>query len=259
MVDRHAAGGEHALEVAVADRELQVPPDRPENDLGREAEAAEGPGVGHEQRSRIGGRWDHGLPLNATEPVIGYRGEHGLGVGIVRVEPLVDLLGRKDEGHAVVDRLHVRVRFSRDDRERVEVVPGAPQTREGKRALVRVADREGLLMRPVALPFVEAGNRHDQATRRICVAKGRLLAHGLGAGVDHAVADLLVLRPMGDEAPAHESELVLVILDTDHRDALGRGDVVSEGQGKASWASNAKPARDIVEVVDVVEAATHNI
>ena len=68
MVDRHAAGGEHALEVAVADRELQVPPDRPENDLGREAEAAEGPGVGHEQRSPTGGRWDRGLPLNATEP-----------------------------------------------------------------------------------------------------------------------------------------------------------------------------------------------
>ena len=31
-----------------AKRKLQVPPDRPEDDLGREAEAAKGPGVGYE-------------------------------------------------------------------------------------------------------------------------------------------------------------------------------------------------------------------
>ena len=29
MIDLNAAVGEHALEIAVADRELQVPPDRP--------------------------------------------------------------------------------------------------------------------------------------------------------------------------------------------------------------------------------------
>ena len=65
-----------------------------------DTEAAEGPGLGHEQRSRIGGRWDHGLPLNATEPPRGsgalkdpYRprsaigrpqphaGAHGYGIG----------------------------------------------------------------------------------------------------------------------------------------------------------------------------------
>src|SRR3712207_1155337 len=43
VVYLHAAVGEHPLEVAVADRELQVPPDRPEDDLVREAEAAEEP------------------------------------------------------------------------------------------------------------------------------------------------------------------------------------------------------------------------
>ena len=56
MVDLDAAVGEHALEVAVADRELQVPAHRPEDDLGREAEAAERPGVGHERCSRRGWR-----------------------------------------------------------------------------------------------------------------------------------------------------------------------------------------------------------
>ena len=55
VVDLDAAVDEHALEVAVADRELQVPPHRPEDDLGREAEAAEEPGVGHERCSEGGG------------------------------------------------------------------------------------------------------------------------------------------------------------------------------------------------------------
>jgi hypothetical protein len=41
VVDHHAAVGQHQLEVVVADRELQIPAHRPENDLGREAEAAE--------------------------------------------------------------------------------------------------------------------------------------------------------------------------------------------------------------------------
>src|SRR3954451_6459818 len=36
VVDRHTAVGQHPLEVAVADRELQVPAHRPEDDLGRE-------------------------------------------------------------------------------------------------------------------------------------------------------------------------------------------------------------------------------
>jgi predicted TIM-barrel fold metal-dependent hydrolase len=52
VVDGDAAVGEHALEVAVADRELQVPAHRPQDDLGREAEAAERPGVGHGRGSR---------------------------------------------------------------------------------------------------------------------------------------------------------------------------------------------------------------
>jgi hypothetical protein len=56
VVDRDPTVSEHPLEVAVADGELQIPPDRLEDDLGREAEAAEGPGRGHGQRSRRG-RW----------------------------------------------------------------------------------------------------------------------------------------------------------------------------------------------------------
>jgi hypothetical protein len=42
VVDLGPSVGEHALEVAVADRELQVPPDRLEDHRGREAVALVG-------------------------------------------------------------------------------------------------------------------------------------------------------------------------------------------------------------------------
>src|SRR4051812_45921622 len=73
VVDLNPAVGEHQLEVAVADRELQVPAHRPQDDLGREAEAAEGPGVRHDGCSRREVARApllpaYASPLNATEP-----------------------------------------------------------------------------------------------------------------------------------------------------------------------------------------------
>src|ERR687893_2943244 len=55
VIHRDASVGEHGLEVAVADRELQVPAHGPEDYLGREAEAAERSGGGHR---RYSGRTD---------------------------------------------------------------------------------------------------------------------------------------------------------------------------------------------------------
>src|SRR4051812_15989375 len=54
VIDRDAPVGEHGLEVAVADRELQVPAHRPQDHLGREAEAAERSGGGHKRYSGRG-------------------------------------------------------------------------------------------------------------------------------------------------------------------------------------------------------------
>src|SRR4051794_38831568 len=54
VIHLHAAIGEHGLEVAVADRELQVPAHGPKDHLGREAEAAERAGGGHGGYSRKG-------------------------------------------------------------------------------------------------------------------------------------------------------------------------------------------------------------
>src|SRR3954466_5100284 len=66
VIDLDPTIGQHQLEVAVADRELQVPAHRPEDDLGREAEAAEQPGIGHKRRSRRGWRGERcSYPLTA--------------------------------------------------------------------------------------------------------------------------------------------------------------------------------------------------
>ena len=48
VVDLDTPVGKHGLEVAVADRELQVPAHRPQDHPGREAEATERPGLRHE-------------------------------------------------------------------------------------------------------------------------------------------------------------------------------------------------------------------
>src|SRR3954453_17704324 len=54
VIHLHAPVGEHGLEIAIADRELQVPAHGPEDHLSREAEAAERAGGGHGGYSRKG-------------------------------------------------------------------------------------------------------------------------------------------------------------------------------------------------------------
>src|SRR4051812_9512789 len=54
VIHRDAPVGEHGLEVAVADRELQIPAHGPEVHLGREAEAPKRSGGSHGRYSRKG-------------------------------------------------------------------------------------------------------------------------------------------------------------------------------------------------------------
>src|SRR3954454_8518278 len=54
VIHRDAPVSEHGLEIAIADRKLQVPAHGPEDHLGREAEAAECSGGGHGGYSRKG-------------------------------------------------------------------------------------------------------------------------------------------------------------------------------------------------------------
>src|SRR5215217_6841680 len=59
--------------------------------------------------------------------LLGGGGEHGFGIGVLRVEPFVELIGGEDERHAVVDGPHGGAGVGRDDGEGIEVVPGAPE------------------------------------------------------------------------------------------------------------------------------------
>src|SRR3954453_6319475 len=54
VIHRDAPVGEHGLEVAVADRQLQIPAHGPQDHLGREAEAPKRSGGGHGGYSRKG-------------------------------------------------------------------------------------------------------------------------------------------------------------------------------------------------------------
>src|SRR5215217_7035829 len=80
------------------------------------------------------------------------------------------------------------------------------------------------------------------------LAEGRLLPHRLGARIDHPVADLLVRGPVRDEPPAHDGELALIVLETDDRGRLGRGDVVPRRQCQARGGRDAEAASDVVKV-----------
>ena len=126
VVDLDPAIGQHALKVAVADRELQVPAHRPQDDLGREAEAAERPGVGHEQRSRIGGRWGNAAPTR-LEAAAQRNGT------LRRIDHRSPVLGRK---HQVVEQdrdimalVGIAAHPQRLRRKRRGMQPGAIQDR----------------------------------------------------------------------------------------------------------------------------------
>jgi hypothetical protein len=56
------------------------------------------------------------------------------------------------------------------------------------------------------LPLVEAIRGYEAAPVVVGGAEGGLRAHGLGAGVDHAVARLFLLGPGWNETPTEQNE-----------------------------------------------------
>src|SRR5436853_205099 len=73
------------------------------------------------------------------------------------------------------------------------------------------ADAPGLLGSALLLPFVEAVGDHQAVPRREGLAEGRRGGNRLGLRVDRLVAELLVLRPERDQAPAQRHELGLAV------------------------------------------------
>lgn len=92
-----------------------------------------------------------------------------------------------------------------------------PQTGECKRLFVRGFDIDRLFDRPIGriaesdffigvefFPFVEAVGGDEAASSFECVAESWFFRQRFATGVDHAVADRRVFRPMWDQPPVHE-------------------------------------------------------
>ena len=68
-------------------------------------------------------------------------------------------------------------------------------------------NRVGLFAGAGFFPFVEAIHRHEAAAALEHVAEGRPGLDPLGLGVDVGEADVQILGPVGDKAPAQQSRL----------------------------------------------------
>ena len=138
-----------------------------------------------------------------------------------------------DDRHPVVEVGQRLVGRGRDDREGPpdrlgrRVAPARPQAGEGERRAVAADDPVRLADRALALPLVERIDRHEAALADERVAEGRARGDRLGPRVEHPRADLGLLRPVRDQAPAVGGDRAAVVaLDDDGR-LVGRGDVVA--------------------------------
>src|SRR5512147_2891073 len=79
-------------------------------------------------------------------------------------------------------------------------------------------------------PLEEAVGEHEAAAVPEGRSVGGLLGGGLGAGIDHPIADGRVVGPGGDQSPSEPGELASTSFGTRPNDGhgLGRGDVVAE-------------------------------
>ena len=85
--------------------------------------------------------------------------------------------------------------------------PPLPQSDEGKHrvargGVARDSKAEGQLSLALVLPLVEAIGRDQAAPRAQRIAKGWPNDRGLGARIDHFVADCGLLRPPGNQSPS---------------------------------------------------------
>jgi hypothetical protein len=165
-------------------------------------------------------------------------GEHTVGGGSEQVtdvllggiEPSRVVLGRNDDGHAIVHRAKERVGLRGEDRARVEHFavwrePALVDARHAERLPVEARDMQRLLARGDAPPFVEAVRGNEAAVPAEGLAQAR--AYRLRTHVDHARADRRIPRPARHEPPAQLHELALALgVDAHHGDELRRRDVV---------------------------------
>src|SRR5690606_7575334 len=114
-------------------------------------------------------------------------------------------------------------------------------------------------------PLVVAVGDHQAPRPAVLdeVAERRLLAEGLGAGVDHPRADAHVLGPERDEPPSQQAHAPLALARGDDReDVLGRRDVVAlaalGGRRRRRLREHMREALALERVREAAAHATHS-
>jgi len=188
-------------------------------------------GAVDEGGDRVGGHFFGGEGLEESFELLGF-------IGRV-VEPEGKVVGSNDDGHAIVDGFHQVVGGGGEDSAGFDdgFVRGMPALKEtGKDHGGLVAEvNEVRLFAPIKfLPFEEAVGGDQAAMGFIGAAESGFFGNGLGAGVNHAVADGGILGPGRYQTPTeHFQDVPGRILGLHHRrHRLRRGDIVAGFQGR---------------------------
>ena len=160
------------------------------------------------------------------------QGPEGPAVILGGVEPAAEVIGREDDGHAVVKRAKEPVRPAGHDGARFHIIsvgslPALPQPRHGEGLSLPHLNEIRLLFSLPLRPFVKSVRRNQATPLPEGGAEGGLLGQGLGPGVDRARADGGLFRPMRNQAPPEESQFARSVrggADSPH--LLARRDVV---------------------------------
>ena len=122
------------------------------------------------------------------------------------MEPTFGLVGGEEDGHAVVDGAEELVGVGGEDGEGFQLaiggVPAVPQAGHAEAFVVGSNELPRDFAAALGLPFEKGVGRDEAAAMTERIAEGRLFRNGFGPGVDALDADLGILGPVRNQAPA---------------------------------------------------------
>src|SRR5262245_32601569 len=135
---------------------------------------------------------DLGMKLDRFEEIVGRRKQQfagGFGRSFLHVEPGGEILGRKNNRHAVVQRRDCAVGGTGEDGDGVDllalaVAPALVEAGEGDQLRTARAKQEGPALALGPGPFIEPIGRHEAAAVAHGLTERRLHKRVLGPGID---------------------------------------------------------------------------
>jgi len=121
------------------------------------------------------------------------------------------LVGGEEDGHAAVNGADELIGCTGEDGESfpwaIGGAPAVPEPSHAKGFMVRPLESPRDFAAAPGFPFEKGVGRDEAAAVEEGVAKGRLFRNGFGSGVDALEADLWILGPGGNQAPAKFGDL----------------------------------------------------